>query len=141
MPRTARASSELRETGRVSLPHREARAPAVDCGHDHGPGEACEHVHHTSGVGTVTLRADAPLDRDAFGLWLAFLARREGLELWRTKGVLSFAGDDRAHVVQGVYQWTELSPSPEAAGPSVLVLIGRGLDPAELERGWAAIRR
>ena len=117
------------------------RAPVVHCGHEHAPGEPCEHVHHTSGVGTCTLRSDGPLDRDAFNLWLAFLCKREGLELWRTKGVLSFSGDTRAHVLQGVYQWTELSPSEEAAGGSVLVLIGRGLDAEELQRGWAAVRR
>lgn len=137
--RSTRADVELGPV--LSLrPLTEDRAPAVDCGHEHGPDEACEHVHHTSGAGTCTLRADGPLDREAFNLWLAFLAGREGLELWRTKGVLSFSGDSRAHVVQGVYQWTELSPSEEPAGGSVLVLIGRGLDAAELQRGWDAVQ-
>ncbi len=118
----------------------EGGAQALDCGHEHGPGEACEHVHHTSGAGTCTLRSEAPLDREAFTIWLAFLAGREGLELWRAKGVLSFRGDARAHVVQGVYQWTELAESDEPAGESVLVLIGRGLDAQELQRGWEAVQ-
>lgn len=107
--------------------------------HDHGPGEVCTHVQHTSGAGTVTLRASGPLDRAAFQMWLQFLFQREGMELWRTKGVLSFTGDASAHVVQGVYQWTEVVPSEEPAGESVLVLIGRGLDAGELERGWGAV--
>ena len=136
--RSERADVDLREV--LSLrPLDDPQAPATDCGHDHAPGEACTHVHHTSGAGTVTLRATAPLDRAAFQMWLQFLFQREGMELWRTKGVLTFAGDARAHVVQGVYQWTEVVPSEEPAGDSVLVLIGRGLDAGELESGWGAV--
>jgi len=136
--RAERADVDLREV--LSLrPLDEPRAPTTDCGHDHAPGEACTHVHHSSGAGTVTLRATTPLDRAAFQMWLQFLFQREGMELWRTKGVLTFTGDVRAHVVQGVYQWTEVVPSEEPAGESVLVLIGRGLDAGELERGWGAV--
>ncbi len=106
----------------------------------HGGDEACTHACHTSGVTTVTLRCDGPLDREAFRMWLAFLGGREGLELWRFKGVVSFAGAQRSEIVQGVYQWVEITPGSEPAGPSILVLIGRGLDAGELERGWRAVR-
>jgi len=56
------------------------------------------------------------------------------------KGVLRCAETTKPVVVQGVYQWLELSPG-EMALPDIsrLVLIGRDLDQEELERGWEAI--
>lgn len=110
-----------------------------DCGHDHAPGERCEHVHHTSGVGTVTLYAEAPIDRESFAMWLAFLSKREGVEVMRAKGMLRFQGEPVASVVQGVYQYTEFTPAETEPERSVLVLIGRGLDGEELRRGWEAV--
>jgi G3E family GTPase len=111
------------------------------CGHAHPPGESCTHVQHTSGVGTVTLRSAAPLDRDALMMWLQFLARREGVDLMRAKGVLRLAGDPRAQVVQAVYQWLELAPGEgPAPSESVLVLIGRGISGDEIVRGWGAVQ-
>jgi G3E family GTPase len=107
-----------------------------------GPAHAGDcRVHHTSGVGTVTLRADEPLALEGLRMWLGFLARRTGHEVMRVKGIVRCADSARAIVVQGVYQWIELAPV-DAAPPeeSVLVVIGRGLDGEELKRGWAAAR-
>ena len=99
------------------------------------------HVPHTSGVGTVALSCEAPLDIHRLKLWLTFVARRQGQDVMRLKGVLRCANHRAEVVVQGVYQWLELGPG-EAEAPSVstLVLIGRDLDRAELERGWLACR-
>jgi G3E family GTPase len=95
------------------------------------------HVH--GGVGTVTLRSDAALDVHRLKMWLQFLATRKTHEVLRLKGILRCGGLDHAVVVQGVHQWLELGPT-EGPPPaeSVLVLIGRDLDRAELERGWRA---
>jgi hypothetical protein len=42
-------------------------------------------------------------------------------------------------VVHGIHEWLELGPGPmEAPGESVLLVIGRGLDEGEIQRGWAA---
>ena len=95
-------------------------------------------TEHTSGLRSVSLRADAEVDRDAALMWLEFLSRRRGQELMRAKGVLRVPGG--ALVVQGVYQWLEATDEPGAAPEvSQLVLIGRDLDPEELLRGWRAI--
>lgn len=56
----------------------------------------------------------------------------------RAKGILRVATG--ALLIQGVYQWLEATDQPGAAPEvSQIVLIGRGLDPEELLRGWQAI--
>jgi G3E family GTPase len=93
---------------------------------------------HTSGLRSVSLSSAEEIDRDATLMWLEFLSRRRGQELMRAKGVLRVRGG--ALLIQGVYQWLEATDEP-GDGPRVsqLVLIGRGLDPEELLRGWRAI--
>jgi G3E family GTPase len=96
---------------------------------------------HTHGVGTLVLRATAPLDLHRLKIWLQFLASRRTHELYRVKGLIACIDHPRAVLVQGTYQVLELSPGPEdVPAESVLVLIGRGLDEAEVQRGWDACR-
>jgi G3E family GTPase len=102
---------------------------------------------HTHGVRATVLRSERPLEREALEMWLRFLAQRRTLQLMRVKGILAVArrgaalgeGAVEGLVVQGVHQFLELTPSgappPER---SELVVIGLGLDDAELERGFAA---
>ncbi len=98
--------------------------------HDHG-------TPHTSGVGTITLRLQAPLDLNRLKMWLLFVSKRQSHELMRLKGILHCKGQEQAVIVQGVYQWLEMQPSPSPApDESVLVLIGRNLDTDELTREW-----
>ncbi len=100
--------------------------------------EGRDHAHDAA-VGSVALETDAPLDLARLKMWLQFLASRRGQDLYRIKGVLRCAGRPERVVVQGMYEWLELGPGEgPAPGTSALVLIGRGLDRAELERGWAA---
>lgn len=95
-------------------------------------------ARHTSGLRSVSLSSEAEIDRDAALMWLEFLSRRRGQELMRAKGILRVATG--ALLIQGVYQWLEATDQPGAAPEvSQIVLIGRGLDPEELLRGWQAI--
>jgi G3E family GTPase len=98
-----------------------------------------EHEHDPHGTSTV-LRSRSPLDRERLRVWLAFLASRRGATLWRVKGLLACGDDARAVVVQGVGPWIEVARHERLDAPSesVLVVIGRDLDRAELERGWRA---
>lgn len=104
--------------------------------HDH---DGHEHTQpHTCGVGTLTLRMTAPLDVNRLKLWLLFIAKRRSHELMRYKGILHCRQSPQAVVVQGVYQWVEVRQGADMAPEeSVLVLIGRNLDAAELQREWA----
>lgn len=94
---------------------------------------------HTSGAGTVVLESDQPLDLARLKMWLTFLATRRNHDLWRIKGILACIGQAHEVRVQAVQEFLELGPG-EGPAPesSVLVVIGRDLDEAELRRGWAA---
>lgn len=103
-------------------------------------------IAHTPGLGSVSLTSEDPVDPAALRLWLEFLAKRRTGELMRCKGILRAKGGG-VLLVQGVYQWLEISVEPIVSladpmgdGPSRLVLIGRDLDAEEIERGWQAIR-
>lgn len=110
--------------------------------------EAHAHVHtgerdghHTQGVTALCLSSSTPLDREALDMWLRFLAARPEPRLLRVKGMVMVA-DGACLSVQGAGEWYG---SEEVAGESSglgfgesrLVLIGIGLDEAELRRGWA----
>jgi G3E family GTPase len=98
-------------------------------------------THVEGGPQAVVLRSAEVLDLDRFKLWLQFLSQRRGAEIWRTKGVVACAGLAEGVLVQSVAQWLELGPhGAPAPAESLMVVIGRNLDAAELERGFAACR-
>jgi G3E family GTPase len=104
---------------------------------DHDQGHAHEH-RHTQGVGTLALRAEAPMDLQRLTRWLLRLSTHRGHELMRLKGILNCQSHDQAVVIQGVYQWLEVrQEAGESPAVSVLVLIGRHLDEEEIRREWA----
>jgi G3E family GTPase len=93
-------------------------------------------------VSTLVLHAEAPLAWPRLQDWLASLRARDGERLLRLKGIVRVAGEAAPLVLHGVHH---LFHPPLAApqlewpdGRSVLVLIGRGLDAAALERDFAA---
>jgi G3E family GTPase len=115
-------------------------APAGD-GHGHAHDGHGHTQPHTHGVGSLTLRSQAPIDLNRFKLWLVFLTKRRSHELMRLKGILRCPPQGQAVVVQGVYQWVELRQGHETAPEeSVLVLIGRHLAAEELQREWEDCR-
>lgn len=100
--------------------------------HDHDDDHA-----HTCDVSTLTLRSTKPLDVNRLRVWLVFLAKRSSHDLMRLKGIMRSHQHDVAITVQGVYRFVELREGPgEAPEESVLVLIGRHLDAAEIQREW-----
>jgi G3E family GTPase len=103
------------------------------CDHDH------EHTHlHTQGIGTVALRAEAPMDLPRLIRWLQRVSTSQNHELMRLKGILNCQSQAQAVVIQGVYQWLEVrQQAGELPAASALVMIGRHLDATELRRAWA----
>jgi G3E family GTPase len=113
-----------------------ALANGVVCG-DHDYDHVHEH-HHTQGVGTLALRAEAPMDLQRLTRWLLRLSTRTSHELMRLKGILTCQSHTQAVVIQGVYQWLEVrQEAGEPPAASALVLIGRHLDEEEIRREWA----
>ncbi|MDA1260426.1 MAG: GTP-binding protein [Planctomycetota bacterium] len=103
--------------------------------HDHG-----EDAH--DGIGSLSLRCDAPLDELKAKLWLDGAVRLLGPRLIRFKGFLHLADRPYRGVLQGVYElytveaglpWVEGEPRS-----SEIVFIGRGLDRGFLQRGLTA---
>jgi G3E family GTPase len=77
------------------------------------------------------------MDLQQLTRWLLRLSKRMGHELMRLKGILNCQSHDQAVVIQGVYQWLEVRlEAGEPPAASILVLIGRGLDEAEIRREW-----
>ncbi len=118
---------------------------AADSGHDHADHDHANHDHHvgphTCDVSTLTLRSDTPLDLNRLKMWLLFVSKRKSHELMRLKGILHCQQHEEAMIIQGVYQWMEVRHSvEEAPDESILVLIGRHLDEAELRREWGECR-
>src|SRR3989454_250109 len=75
------------------------------CDHDHAHGH--EHIH-TQGIGSLALRAGAPMDLHRLTRWLLSVSTRRSHELMRLKGILNCQSHDQAVVIQGVYQWLEV---------------------------------
>ncbi len=122
----------------------EALAHVCDghCDHAHGDDHAAPAGHaHDPSVGSVSRVFDAAFDRQRLLGWLASLADARGEQLFRLKGVVAIAGDDRRHVLQGVHRLIDLQPA-DAWGhrppSSKVVFIGRELDEAQLDRGLRA---
>ena len=128
--------------------------------HDHVCDDACEHDHashqdghdhaapvqpkghaHDPSVGSVSMVFDAAFDRPRLDACLNDLLAKQGDDIFRLKGILAIAGDDRRHVLQGVHRILDLRPA-DGWGPrpasSKLVLIGRHLDQRALRAALAA---
>jgi G3E family GTPase len=103
-----------------------------------GAPRATDEHRHTHGAASHVLRTAAELDLGRLRMWLGFLAQQRGRELWRVKGLVRCRGEPNTLLVQGVGGWIELERDPRPTEESLLVVIGRGLDGAELERGFAA---
>ncbi len=95
---------------------------------------------HSSEVDAVVLESETPLDLHRLKMWLRFIASQRDRDLFRVKGWVHCAQRTEPVLIQAVYQYLELGPGEgRAPETSRLVLIGRGLDRAELRRGWEAV--
>jgi G3E family GTPase len=100
-----------------------------------------DHVHDDA-IGSVSLELDRPLDAEKFNAWMTALLATKGQDLLRTKGILSYAGDDRRFAFQAVHMMAD----GDYIGPwrdgevrrSRLVFIGRNLNRPQLHRAFEA---
>jgi G3E family GTPase len=101
-------------------------------------------ARHRSGVGSVCLRVDRPLERTRFLPWLRQVLIENDERLLRAKGIVAFADDDRRFVFQGVRQSLDTLPDrpwgPDEPRVTRIVLIGHGLDDRDLRDGLAHCR-
>lgn len=100
--------------------------------------------HHGSGVASVSLIAEDPLDWPAFERWLRRVRIEHADDLLRVKGILNVAGCPRPVVIQGVHHVlhppAELPGWPGSDRRSRLVLILRGVAlAAAIEATWPGV--
>jgi G3E family GTPase len=103
--------------------------------HDH------DHEHQID-IQSVSLSTNKPLDADRVTRWLQGLLQEKGQDILRMKGILDIRGRNERLVFQAVHMVMEGDfQRPWEEGEkrySRIVFIGRNLDEAELERGFAA---
>lgn len=100
-----------------------------------------DHAHeHDDSVTSVSLTATSPLNSDAFNEWIGDLLQVHGADILRSKGILNIQGADRRYVFQGVHMLANGALTqdwkPDEERLSRMVLIGRNLDVAALQRGF-----
>ncbi|MGF6526617.1 CobW family GTP-binding protein [Variovorax sp. PvP013] len=121
-------------------------------GHDHAPGEACDHPSHAHGhdhaghhhrhdddVKSFVYKADRAFDPAKLEDFLGAVVNIYGPRMLRYKGVLNMQGTDRKVIFQGVHQLmgSDLGPAwgADEARQSRMVFIGIDLPREILEQG------
>lgn len=121
-----------------------------DHGHDHDHHHDHDHKHadhhgglkhyHDEEMQSISLKTDKPLDADKFFPWVEDLVQKEGPNILRSKGILSFKDEDRRFVFQGVHMildgdhqrpWKE-----DEKRQSRIVFIGRNLPKQLITEGF-----
>jgi len=98
---------------------------------------------HDDAVGSVALEYQGNLDEVLFTRWIGTLLREQGQDIFRTKGIVSFTGDDKRNILQGVHMMMEVGsgePWEDAQRYSRLVFIGKNLDRTELQECFDACK-
>jgi len=99
-----------------------------------------EHEHNED-VSSMSFEVDKPLDPERFNAWIGDLLAQKGQDLLRTKGILSYDGDDRRFAFQAVHMIADgdfIGPWKGEERKSRIVFIGRNLNRPQLRRGFEA---
>ena len=109
--------------------------------HDHGHSHGGMKHYHDEDMQSLSLRTDKPIDPTKFMPWLQELVAKDGEKILRSKGILSFKGDDDRYVFQGVHMMLEGDHQrkwkTDEARESRLVFIGRELPEQAIRDGFA----
>jgi G3E family GTPase len=102
-----------------------------------------DHQHDES-VTSVGFEVPGELDGERLNAWLGTLLREQGVDIFRSKGILAVAGDPNRYVFQGVHMLLDSRPDrpwgADEERTNRLVFIGRNLDRDALTAGLEACR-
>jgi G3E family GTPase len=148
----------LEEEGAAAAAAEECAEPGCDDashGHGHGHGHGAPEAkklkadaparkkrHDLSGVSSVGIQAEGKLDFNGLNGFMMRLLQANARDIYRSKGVLCFAGQgDAKFVFQGVHEQIHFGPSnatwaPDEPRINKMVFIGRKLDREALESGF-----
>mgnify|MGYP006270383199 FL=1 len=102
------------------------------------------HVHHDTSVKSIAINIPGDIDPDKFMPWISDFTQKEGPNILRCKGILSFKNEPKRFVFQGVHmildgdlqrEW-----KPEETRQSKMVFIGHKLNRAAIEQAVEACR-
>ena len=102
-----------------------------------------ENAHeHDETVGSVALVESGELDLQKLNDWLSYLLQTQGTDIFRMKGILNIAGEDRRFVFQGVHMLFDATRDrpwkKSETRKNELVFIGRNLDEAQIKEDFRA---
>ncbi|HEX2652339.1 MAG TPA: GTP-binding protein [Xanthobacteraceae bacterium] len=115
------------------------------CHHDHGHHDHGHHHgklkhYHDEEMQSFSLKTEKPLDSEKFFAWIQGFVAREGINVLRSKGILSFKDDPERFVFQGVHMMLDGDHQrPWQDGEkreSRIVFIGRNLVEDDIRRGF-----
>jgi G3E family GTPase len=107
------------------------------------PAFLSEDTHeHDETVRSIAITEGGAIDADRLDVWIANLLRDRGTDIFRTKGILNLAGEDKRFVFQGVHMLFDgqfdRPWKPSETPKNELVFIGRNLDEMALAEGFRA---
>ncbi len=95
-----------------------------------------EHEHDDS-VRSVAIERNGDVDPEKLNAWLGQLIAEKGVDIFRTKGFISYAGNPKRIVFQGVHMLMTAQPDKEWGDEprrNQLVFIGKNLDEEDLQK-------
>ncbi len=100
-----------------------------------------EHEHeHDETVTSVAIVESGAIDGDKFSDWIGELLRTQGTNIFRTKGILNIAGEDKRFVFQGVHMLFDGRQDRHWKATETrkneLVFIGRHLNENQLKKDF-----
>src|SRR4249920_538706 len=119
-----------------------------DDDHDHGDGHHHAHEqgglkhYHDEEMQSLSLKSDKPLNPDKFFPWIQDLVAKDGPNILRCKGILSFKDDPERFVFQGVHMILDGDHQrpwrADEKRDSRAVFIGRNLPEDRIRKGFAS---
>jgi G3E family GTPase len=103
--------------------------------------EESEHMHDQS-ITSVGVEADGAVDLEKINVWLGWLLREKGTDIFRMKGIINVANSDNRFVFQGVHMLFDGQPDRAWKADEIrcnkMIFIGRNLDREELNSRFRA---
>ncbi len=97
-----------------------------------------EHEHDDE-VGSIAIERVGNVDPEKLNQWIGTLLAEKGVDIFRTKGFISYENESRRVVFQGVHMLFTAQPGQEwgdAPRCNQLVFIGRNLDEAQMRKDF-----
>ena len=111
-------------------------------GHHHAHGHGGAKHYHDEDMQSVAIEYAGDVVAEKFMPWINDLVQTEGQNILRSKGILSFKGEPKRFVFQGVHMMldgdTQRDWKPDEKRTSRVVFIGRSLPEERIRKGFQA---